>query len=170
MWLTGPSGLHQNSPQGLNIRSIRFFDQISDPEIPITLLPLYIQCFFFLYSRGLFGSPNCIMESAENLIVLFSHFLFFRCILIVHNSTDIRNTSPPWFWFAPVAPYTCAAIFESVESLPNLCYLHSIVSKHLLHLMNCFALRITKLLHQIWFSNCAQFVLSSWENKKSDEQ
>ena len=38
--LTGPSGLHWNSPQGLNISSIRVFDQIRDPEIPITLRPL----------------------------------------------------------------------------------------------------------------------------------
>ena len=37
IWLTGPSGLHRNSQQGLNISSIRVFDQIRDPEIPITL-------------------------------------------------------------------------------------------------------------------------------------
>ena len=36
IWLTGPSGLHRNSTQGLNISSIRVFDQIRDPEIPIT--------------------------------------------------------------------------------------------------------------------------------------
>ena len=40
MWLTGPSGLHRNSPQGLNIIAIRVFDQIRDLEIPITLRPL----------------------------------------------------------------------------------------------------------------------------------
>ena len=39
IWLTGPSGLHQNSPQGLNISSIRVFDKIRDPEMPITLHP-----------------------------------------------------------------------------------------------------------------------------------
>ena len=39
MWLTVPSGLQWNSPQGLNISSIRVFDQIRDPEIPITLRP-----------------------------------------------------------------------------------------------------------------------------------
>ena len=39
IWLTGPSGLHRNLPQGLNISSIRVFDQIRDPEIPITLRP-----------------------------------------------------------------------------------------------------------------------------------
>ena len=39
IWLTGPSGLHRNSPQGLNISSIRAFDQIRDPEIPINLRP-----------------------------------------------------------------------------------------------------------------------------------
>ena len=37
MWLSGPSGLHRNLPQGLNISSTRGFDQIRDPEIPITL-------------------------------------------------------------------------------------------------------------------------------------
>ena len=37
IWLTGPSGLHRNWPQGLNISSIRVFDQIRDPEIQITL-------------------------------------------------------------------------------------------------------------------------------------
>ena len=40
IWLTGPSELHRNSPQGLNIRSMRVFDQNRDPEIPITLRPL----------------------------------------------------------------------------------------------------------------------------------
>ena len=40
IWLTGPSGLHRNSPQGLNSSSIRVFDHIRDPEIPITLLSL----------------------------------------------------------------------------------------------------------------------------------
>ena len=37
IWLTEPSGLHRNLPQGLNISSIRVFDQIRDSEIPITL-------------------------------------------------------------------------------------------------------------------------------------
>ena len=36
-WLTGPSGHHRNSPQGLNISSIRVFEQIRDQEFPITL-------------------------------------------------------------------------------------------------------------------------------------
>ena len=40
IWLTGPSKVHQNSPQGLNMSSIRVFDQIRDPEIPIILAPL----------------------------------------------------------------------------------------------------------------------------------
>ena len=39
IWLNGPSGFHRNSPQGLNISSIRGFEQITDPEIPITLAP-----------------------------------------------------------------------------------------------------------------------------------
>ena len=40
IWLTVPSRLHWNSPQGLNISYIRVFDQIRYPEIPITLRPL----------------------------------------------------------------------------------------------------------------------------------
>ena len=40
-WRWGPSGLHRNSPEGLNISTISVLDQIRDPEIPITLrLPL----------------------------------------------------------------------------------------------------------------------------------
>ena len=38
IWLTGPSGLHRNSLQWLNIVPIRVFDQIRDPEIPVALL------------------------------------------------------------------------------------------------------------------------------------
>ena len=33
-------GLHRNSPQALNICSIRVFDRIRYPDIPITLGPL----------------------------------------------------------------------------------------------------------------------------------
>ena len=54
IWLTGPSGLHRNSPQGLNISSIRVFDQIRDMETPITLCPLiyYHQLFCKLRNQG----------------------------------------------------------------------------------------------------------------------
>ena len=38
IWLTWPSRLHRNSPQGLNISSIRVFDQIRDPEIPLFII------------------------------------------------------------------------------------------------------------------------------------
>ena len=50
--LTGPSGLHRNSSQGLNISSIRVFDQIRDPEILITLRTLWINNIqiFLIYS------------------------------------------------------------------------------------------------------------------------
>ena len=39
IWLTGPSGFHRNSPQGLNICSIWIFDKIRDPEILTILRP-----------------------------------------------------------------------------------------------------------------------------------
>ena len=40
IWITGPSGLHQNSPQGLNISSIRVFDQSDIWKSQITLCSL----------------------------------------------------------------------------------------------------------------------------------
>ena len=43
IWLTGLSGHHRNSPHGLNISFFRVFDQIRDPEIPITLRPYNIK-------------------------------------------------------------------------------------------------------------------------------
>ena len=46
IWLTGPSGLHRNSSQWLNICFIRVFDQIRDPEIPIILCPHHISLSF----------------------------------------------------------------------------------------------------------------------------
>ena len=33
IWLTGPSGMHWNSPQVLNMSSIRVFDRIRDPKV-----------------------------------------------------------------------------------------------------------------------------------------
>ena len=39
IWLTGPSRLHRNSPQGLNISSIRVFDQIRDPKTQSAFAP-----------------------------------------------------------------------------------------------------------------------------------
>ena len=38
IWLTRPSGLHRNSPQGLNISSITVFDHVRDPGIPIAFV------------------------------------------------------------------------------------------------------------------------------------
>ena len=43
-----PSGLCRNSPQGLDISSFRVYDQIRDPEIPITLRPHM----FYIYIIG----------------------------------------------------------------------------------------------------------------------
>ena len=49
IWLTGPSGHHGNSLQGLNITYIKVFDQVRDPEIAITIhLPIYIRWLKFL--------------------------------------------------------------------------------------------------------------------------
>ena len=42
IWLSRPSGLHQNSPQELNISSIRGFDQIRDPKSQSPFAPTLI--------------------------------------------------------------------------------------------------------------------------------
>ena len=57
-WLIGPSWLHRNSPQGLNISSIRVFDQIRVPEIPITLRPhnIYVVVFNYCISYKFFSN------------------------------------------------------------------------------------------------------------------
>ena len=37
-------------------------------------------------------APNCITESAENLLIaLFCHCLSYRCVFVMHNSTDIKE-------------------------------------------------------------------------------
>ena len=61
--LTEPSGLHRNSPQGLNISFIRDFDQIRDPEIPITLRSLIIHIYVkYTVSIGLNWSHNLFRQ------------------------------------------------------------------------------------------------------------
>ena len=50
IWLTGSFGLHQNSPQRLNISSIKVIDHIRDTEIPI--IPWYI------WGEGWLGFPD----------------------------------------------------------------------------------------------------------------
>ena len=52
-WLSGPFGLHRNSAQGLNISSIRVFDEIKHPEILITLRPYTIHIDFEKYQISL---------------------------------------------------------------------------------------------------------------------
>ena len=64
IWLTGPSWLHRNSPQELNISSIRVFDQIRDLEIPVTLRPLKIQSGRKRNWLGHWLSRNCLLKDA----------------------------------------------------------------------------------------------------------
>ncbi|GFW75005.1 hypothetical protein TNCV_2678731 [Trichonephila clavipes] len=54
--------------------------------------------------------------------------------------------------------YHPAATFESVKCLLNLCDPHSIISKHLLNLTNCFTWKITKILTK----NLMQYLCSSY--------
>ena len=86
IWLTGSSGLHRNSPQGLNISSIRVFDQIRDPQILITLRPrffynkmIYIYNFNFhalLFFSVCWNSSSFIIEFSASEWALECEFLF----------------------------------------------------------------------------------------------
>ena len=57
-------------------------------------------------------APNCITESAENLlIVLFCHCLSYRCVFVMHNSTVIKEHS-----FTLILLCTCLAFFGLGDS------------------------------------------------------
>lgn len=57
-------------------------------------------------------APNCITESAENLlIVLFCHCLSYRCVFVMHNSTDIKEHS-----ITLILLRTCRAFFGLGDS------------------------------------------------------
>ena len=52
IWLPGQSGLYRNSPQGFNITVISVFEQIWDPDILITLLPLLVLVNYYIWVLG----------------------------------------------------------------------------------------------------------------------
>ena len=79
--VTGPSVRHRNSPQGLNISSIRVSEQIRNPEIPITLRPLPVQlnvCKF---------TPGILMTD----VIIFVHdFIYFSVFLLYMSQTQVH--------------------------------------------------------------------------------
>ena len=70
IWLTGSSGLHGNSPQGLNIGSIRVFDKIRDLEVSITLRPLSL----YIYNLFLIQYVNYFFFTILNCHLLMISF------------------------------------------------------------------------------------------------
>ena len=106
IWLTGPSGLHRNSLQGLNIRSIRLFwpDQRSgNPNHPspqtidsrlynfelglesasVPLIRFQISLIWvsyleclFFYFRATLGVKE-VLQSSKNSTLIFYDFLFY---------------------------------------------------------------------------------------------
>ena len=93
IWLTGPSGLDRNSPQRLNISSIRVFDQIRDPEIPITYWK--VQAYKLINElvpteekKFRHNLPSSPMYPTCNNIDTQRHRL-----LSCHNAVDFQNTS-----------------------------------------------------------------------------
>ena len=86
------SGLHRNSPQGLNISSIRVFDQIGDPEIPITLLllPCHNRINLMLWGRW---SEWKLGEWAELILKAFSHVTYVTAHSPTLPSLYLRHSS-----------------------------------------------------------------------------
>ena len=88
IWLTGPSGLHRNSPQGLNISCIRVFDQIRDPEIPITLRPLLL----YIPIKISIEKPS-VRDRHVDRDLLFGH-PWSRCTMIHRDRWQCREIGP----------------------------------------------------------------------------
>ena len=80
IWLTGPSGLHRTSLNGLNISSIRDFDQIRDPEIPVTLRPHFIIIDFLKYIQLFI----CEMHVIIHLIQIYQPTCFPKNRRLIH--------------------------------------------------------------------------------------
>ena len=69
IWLSGSSELQWNSPEGLNISSMRVFDQIRDPEIPITIRPPLFSIWTDLKrTEKIPGAPRRGVESGLGLL------------------------------------------------------------------------------------------------------
>ena len=91
IWLTGPSGLHRNSPHGLNISSIRVFDEISDPEIPIThrqaLLGLLRQT--ALFKRSLFYETQVVFLKQIDIILFNAPFTTAKASVAIRREMNM---------------------------------------------------------------------------------
>ena len=74
IWPTGHSGLHQNSPQGLNISSIKVFDQNRDLEIPITLHPKYL----YPWGCGCKGLQCTAMALGRGRVAMLGHLYLWK--------------------------------------------------------------------------------------------
>ena len=90
IWLTGPSRLHWNSPQRLNISSIRVFDPIRGLEIPITLHP---DTYIYIWSHSLrFVWQTCDLFSNDIFNVLYlSDSLQKICLWIPKTMLTLLN-------------------------------------------------------------------------------
>ena len=80
--LTGPSGLHKNSPKGLNISSIGIFYQIKYPEIQIILRP---QSVITVWKLIIFTEDEFVTFLQWHIYIAFiwliSIFLWFYCFI-----------------------------------------------------------------------------------------
>ena len=106
IWLTGLSGLHRNSPQGLNISSVRVFDQIRDPEMPIIFVPKYNITFVTSPTSQLILQPfRCFTyvtaQSRTLLSLLLRHRIFtyviWRAAQCLDRSVVIASASKAVF-------------------------------------------------------------------------
>ncbi|PSN45495.1 hypothetical protein C0J52_22167 [Blattella germanica] len=110
---------------------------------------------------GIFTDPNICGNLSQSQTAIFQY-------QISHTPNNSSISSCLWPARPLITLHKFAAIFESVEPLFNLCYPHSIVTKHPLNFTNCFNLRITKLLTK-FDAKFDQSVQSSCEKTKPDE-
>ena len=101
IWLTGPSRLHQNSPQGLNISSIKVFDQIRDPEIPITqrLTLVSLKHEFYNSTYLTLGSSTETTRQASASCLFGAKCLAFGPEKASWKSAVICWANSKWIWW-----------------------------------------------------------------------
>ena len=66
---------HRNSPQGLNISSIRVFDQTKDPAIPISHRPHIYYVYIIIRRRGVVGRVPAFQPGGPGSVLAGSGIL-----------------------------------------------------------------------------------------------
>ena len=113
IWLTGSSGLHRNSPQGLNISSIRVYDEIRVPEIPITLHSHCCTIGWYIFELSF--SPIWMADVSTCVAN------FYRSVVILVSCTEVERLLNYMFDLFPHITPSCQGLLTSNDANPTNC-------------------------------------------------